>query len=54
MGFVALCGHAIPRHLDPLTDRLADNGHNREALAKPFEAPGNRVQDDRVQAGNAS
>jgi hypothetical protein len=25
-----------------------------EALAKPFEAPGNRVQDDRVQAGNVS
>jgi hypothetical protein len=25
-----------------------------EALAKPFETPENRVQDDRVQAGNAS
>jgi hypothetical protein len=25
-----------------------------EAFANPFEAPGNRVQDARVQAGNAS
>jgi hypothetical protein len=25
-----------------------------EAFAKPFEAPGNRVQGARVQAGNAS